>query len=120
MPAAASRVRVHGAEVSTDGESVGMYAEAIALIVAIAALLAAVWVASTPSEGADLARPTGDAAPGYVLTPDGYVVQPRLEGPDEVAVVVPDGSPASFAEPFATSLPSTAAVVGASGSAPAP
>lgn len=112
MSRAADRrhVRVHGAEVSTDGDSIGAYAEAIAAIVALVALLAAAWLAAVPSEGADLTRPASAATPAnageYTIAEEGTAVQPDPDGPQEVAVFVPSGAAeaggATFGNPFGT------------------
>ena len=97
-------VHVHGAEVSTDGDSLWSYAEAIALVFAIAATLGAIWLAAVPSEGANFAKPTLTLPSDYViLTPDGTIQQPDVDGPQEVAVVIPGGSTGgTFGDPFAT------------------
>lgn len=41
-------IHVHGAELSTDQDTIGTYAEAIAMLVALVALLAAAWVVAEP------------------------------------------------------------------------
>ena len=87
MPATAPRIiRIHEAEVATDGESMLDYAAAIALLVLLVVLLAATWAAATPHEGADLTVPAPPAAEtAQVLrAPDGTAYQPLPEGPQQV------------------------------------
>jgi hypothetical protein len=108
--AAHRHVHVHGAEVSTDGSSLWGYAEVIALLVAIVAVLGAAWLAAMPNENADFVQPAPAAPPGgyVIVTPDGAVQQPDVDGPQEVAVVVPGGSDAgTFGDPFGTGLGSS-------------
>ena len=63
-------IRVHATERSTDQELLGPYAETIAVVVALVAVLAAAWVVAAPGEGADL--PTAQADPAPV--PEVYAV----------------------------------------------
>lgn len=56
--ATARHVRVHAAEVSTQARSLLDYAEVLLLLVVLLALATASWNAMTPSEAADLRRPT--------------------------------------------------------------
>lgn len=93
-PAATSRtVHVHGAEVSTDQSQLLDYAEALALLVAVVALLAAAWIVAQPRPDADLAQPaaiapiSGDFERLPTDTRD--VLQPDPDGPSEIAVVRP-------------------------------
>lgn len=105
--AAHRHVHVHGAEVSTDGASLWNYAEAIALLVAIVAVLSAAWLAAMPSDNADFVRPAPASPPGgyVIVTPGGTVQRPDVDGPGEVAVVVPGGADAgAFGDPFGTGL----------------
>jgi hypothetical protein len=104
-------VHVHGAEVSTDGDSLWGYAEAIALMIAIVATLGAIWLAAMPSEGADLAKPApviSTPSGEFTLAEEGVAVQPDPDGAQEVVVVVPgaaapDAEP-TFGDPFGTGL----------------
>ena len=111
-------VHVHGAEVSTDGESIGGYAEAIALIVAIVAVIASAWVAMAPGEGADFVQPATPTPPqqlagDFVLAPQGTAVQPDPDGPQEVAVVRPGSTgSATFGDPFGVAAEPAAADAG--------
>jgi hypothetical protein len=61
---------VHGAEISTDQEMLGPYAETIAMLVALVALAAAAWAVAVPSSTADL-PPATSAAPA---APEVYAV----------------------------------------------
>ncbi len=81
-------IRVHEAEVSTDRDSLLGYAEALAMVLAFAALVAAVWIAARPAADADLAIPAAQSQPTSVMavsngavgsTTD--VVQPIPSGP---------------------------------------
>jgi hypothetical protein len=105
-------VHVHGGEVSTDGASLWGYAEAILLLIAIVAFASAVWLAAMPNENADFVQPAPAAPPGgyVIVTPDGTIQQPDVDGPQEVAVVVPGGADAGmFGDPFGTGLGSSTA-----------
>lgn len=94
-------VHVHGAEVSTDQALLWDYAEALALLVALVALLAAAWATAAPRPDADLVQPQSIApisgqferVPGDTRD----AVQADPDGPGQVAVVRPG---ASFAEPI--------------------
>ncbi|MCW2922550.1 MAG: hypothetical protein JWL76_2424 [Thermoleophilia bacterium] len=87
----ARTVHVHGAEVSTDQSQLWDYAEALAMLVAVLAVLAAVWIAAEPSPNADFTQPASIAAPtgDFERVPDSTrdVYQPDPDGPSEVAVV---------------------------------
>ena len=87
MAAATRRtIHVHDAEVSTEADSMWDYAEMLALLVALVAFLAACWIVSSPSEGADLLQPAPPqtAHQATIVTPAGDVYQPNVDGPQEV------------------------------------
>ncbi len=89
-PARSRTVHVHGAEVSTDQDALGSYAETIALLIAIVAFLAAAWIAAAPRDDADLTVPavgTGTEI-SYVRAPDSTrdVVSPDVEAAESTAV----------------------------------
>ena len=98
-PSSTRTVHVHGAEVSTDQTQFWDYAEALAVLVVVFALLAAIWIAAAPRPDADLTQPSIAPARGtFVRLPDDTrdVYQPEAESPGEVAVVRPGptiGSP---------------------------
>ena len=111
MATTASRrqVKVHGAEVSTDHDSLRGYAETIAMLLALAAVLSAGWLAMTPSEGADLTRPAtviNTPSGEFTISEQGTAVQPDPDAAGDVAVIVPgaaapDAEP-TFGDPFGT------------------
>lgn len=92
-PSSSRTVHVHGAEVSTDQSQLWDYAEALAVLIAVVALLAAVWIAAKPRSDADLPQPaviapiSGDFE--RVPTDTRDVLQPDPDGPSEIAVVRP-------------------------------
>lgn len=104
-------VHVHGAEVSTDQSQLGDYAEALAVLVVMFALLASIWIAAAPRPDADLELPaviapiSGDfeRAP----TDTRVVLQPDPEGPSEIAVVRPDPAIGAPLAPETSPAPTT-------------
>jgi hypothetical protein len=86
-------VRAHGAEVSTDQDALRSYAEPIALLVAIVAILAAAWAVMTPSPDADITQvtPAAPAEATFVRAPldTTDVVQPDTSGSASTAVLAP-------------------------------
>ena len=109
-PGSTRTVHVHGAEVSTDQSQLWDYAEALAVLVVMFALLAAVWIAAAPRPDADLQQPaviapiSGEFERNPTDTRD--VLQPDPDGPSEIAVVRPGVSvgqpPATSAAPVET------------------
>lgn len=87
-------IHVHGAELSTDQDTIGTYAEAIAMLVALVALVAAAWAVATPSPDADLTVPAARPEPA----PEVYVVS---RTPDSTADVYWAGA---FDAPAATAV----------------
>jgi len=84
-------VRVHDAELSTGASAIRDYGEAIALVVAIAMIVAAMVIASTPAENADIPRrvqfgPSGGSARSAAVAGD--VVQPSVAGASSTEVDV--------------------------------
>ncbi len=106
-------VHVHGAEVSTDQSQLWDYAEALAVLVAMFALLAAVWIAAEPRPDADIAQPAVIAPPTGVFeripndTRDVY--QPDPDGPSEVAIIRPGATIGAPLTPPDASAPTTPA-----------
>jgi hypothetical protein len=86
-------VRAHGAEVSTDQDALRGYAEPIALLVAIFAIVAAAWAVMTPSSDADLTQvtPAAPAEATFVRAPldTSDVVQPDTSRSASTAVLAP-------------------------------
>ncbi len=62
-------VRVHQAEIGTEGDSLAGYAETLALLLCAVALLASAWAVTTPSETADLQVPAVGSTPIPALMP---------------------------------------------------
>ena len=107
--AARRHVKVHGAEVSTDHDSLWGYAETIAMLLALVAILSAAWFAMTPNEGADLAKPAtviNTPSGEFTIGESGTAAQPDPDAAGEVAVVVPGAAAAdaepTFGDPFGT------------------
>lgn len=110
-------VRVHGTELSTDGELFGPYAETMAVLIALIGVLAAAWVVATPSEGADL--PAAEANVESTQTAPGVYTVRRtsdssadvlwadaFDAPRATAVtVVPRASAAPADEPVEVATP---------------
>jgi hypothetical protein len=82
-------IRIHGTELSTDHELFDPYAETIAMLVALVAVLAAAWAVATPAASADMlqVQPAPSTAPADA-------VQPHLDGAPATATLTPS-SPAS-------------------------
>ena len=110
-PSSARTVHVHGAEVSTDQSQLWDYAEALAVLVAIVALLAAVWIAAEQRPDADLAQPaviapiSGDFE--RVPTDTRDVLQPDPDGPSEIAVIRPGAAIGTPLAPEPAPAPTT-------------
>ncbi|MEO6867098.1 MAG: hypothetical protein ABI200_03675 [Gaiellales bacterium] len=94
-------VRVRGAEVSTEQETFGAYAETFALLVAITTVAAVAWMLMLPSSsatltipapGADLAAATAEVSAG------GELIQPNPYGPSETIAIVDAGAAAPAVE----------------------
>ena len=96
-------VQVHGAEVSTDGDSLSTYAETIALLVAVVSILAAAWFVATPSTNADFVQPAPQTAPvaAFERTADSTldVVAPDVDAATSTSVAI--------IEPVATATAAT-------------
>jgi hypothetical protein len=93
MPASARPpkvVHVHGGEVSTESETLGGYAEILALLLAIAAFLVASWIAMEPRPDADLQIPAPPAPETvtFVRAPDSTrdVIEPNVDATESTAV----------------------------------
>lgn len=88
-----NRIHVHGAELSTDGDSLGTYLEAIALLVAVVAVLGAAWAVALPRADADLTIPAAPApaVATFVRGPldSSDVVQPSVDSSIATAVSSP-------------------------------
>lgn len=86
-------IHVHGAELSTDQDTIGTYAEAIAMLVALVALVAAAWAVATPSPDADLTVPAAPPRPA----PEVYAVSRTADSTADVAWVDPFDAPVATA-----------------------
>ncbi len=97
-PSSARTVHVHGAEVSTDRESLGDYAEMLAVLVAACAILAASWIAAEPRPNADIAipAPPSPVVEDFVRTSDSTqdVIAPDVDASLSTAVTTVDPEPA--------------------------
>lgn len=104
-------IHVHGAELSTDQDTIGTYAEAIAVLVALVVLLAAAWAVATPAADADLTVPGAQAQP----TPEVHDVSRTLSSTADVYWADAFDAPAATAvsvEPDAAPVPEAAPSVG--------
>lgn len=89
-------VRVHAAERSTDQEMLASYAEPMAAIVALVALVAAAWIAAAPGATADLPTRDGATQPA-TAGPQVYAVQRTAAATTDVVWVDPDSGTAATA-----------------------
>ena len=96
-------VRVHDAELSTDPDSIGTYAEAIAILTAVMALLGAAWFVAMPSQTADLVEPItpSPAVTQFLMSDGGPAIQPNVaaSGPTRTEVITTETSLGEIALP---------------------
>lgn len=88
-------VRVHATERSTDQEMFAPYAETMAMLVALVALVAAAWVVSAPGDAADL--PPADSAVGAGTAPVVYSVNRTPDSTSDVLWADPFDAPVATA-----------------------